>query len=70
MRTIVKDNEGKRVNKYINESIIQGNYGYGWEDLCCYYKGALKEYNMNERGFPHRVIKRRSLNPLWVELNN
>lgn len=52
--------------------VIQGNYGYGWEDLSTYpcgerqkdYKQAkedcmkdLREYNISE-GYHHRVIKR------------
>ena len=65
----LKDSEGNKVNKYVNESIIQGNYGCGWEDLCTYYKGGLTEYNVNERGVSHRVIKRRSINPKWLELS-
>lgn len=52
--------------------IVQGNYGYGWEDLtahgcgirqkdyCEAIKGArqdLKDYNMNE-SYAHRIIER------------
>lgn len=64
----LKDSEGNKVNKYIVESIIQGYYSFGWDDLCINYKGCLKEYNTNERGVNHRVIERRSINPKWVEL--
>lgn len=26
----------KRKNKYIYYKVLQGNYGYGWDDLCFY----------------------------------
>ena len=64
----VRDQQGNKVNKYIKESILQGYYGCGWEDLCAYYKGGLKEYDTNERGIAHRVIHRQSINPLWLSL--
>ena len=64
----LKDSEGNKVNKYIVESIIQGNYGNGWDDLCIKYKGGLMVYNTNERNVAHRVIKRRSINPKWFEV--
>lgn len=45
--------------------VVQGNYGYGhgWEDLCESesYREArdwLKDYRHNERGYPHRMIRR------------
>lgn len=52
--------------------IIQGNYGYGWEDLSSYDCGIrqvnfgqawtackkdLKEYNIADN-YPHRTIRR------------
>lgn len=44
--------------------IVQGNYGYGWEDLT--EEATRKEariqllcYNINERNYPHRLIVRR-----------
>ncbi len=47
-----------------DEYIVQGNYGQGWEDLTAEntykeIKDRLKEYNENEREYPHRWIKRR-----------
>jgi hypothetical protein len=59
----------KKINKYIYLFVVQGNYGsYGWEDLTQFenYKEAredLKSYRQNETGIPHRMIKRRELNP-------
>ena len=43
-----------------NFYVVQGNYGYGWDDLTCEdtKKEALKQkqcYDENERGIPHRV---------------
>ena len=54
--------------------VIQGNYGYGWEDVSSYSKPDyenpqksayhdLKEYNFSGTG-SHRIIKRR------VKINN
>lgn len=64
----------KRTLKYRYEKILQGNYGYGWDDLTAYdcdstgwikdkeqreqLKSDLKAYRENEP-YPHRVIKRR-----------
>lgn len=49
--------------------VLQGNYGYGWDDLCFYSandpkqsaecKKDLKTYRENERNASHRVIRRR-----------
>ena len=54
--------------KYIYVKVIQGNYGYGWEDVCEYdkqdyplVKNDLKEYRLSNTG-PYRVINRRVLN--------
>lgn len=45
--------------------VIQGNYGYGWDDLCEYekheygeLKADFKAYEENE-AYPHRIITRR-----------
>lgn len=43
-----------------NFYIVQGNYGYGWDDLTCEdtKEEALKQkecYDENEKGVPHRV---------------
>ncbi|NCB44111.1 MAG: hypothetical protein EOM59_16055 [Clostridia bacterium] len=63
----------QKQNKYLYLHVIQGNYvGYGWEDLSAYgqdeYKEArsdLKAYRENERGIPHRLIRRREINPKY-----
>ena len=54
--------------KYIYVKVIQGNYGYGWEDVCEYdkqdyplVKNDLKEYRLSNTG-SYRVINRRVLN--------
>lgn len=43
-----------------NFYVVQGNYGYGWDDLTCEdtKEEALKQkecYDENEKGVPHRV---------------
>lgn len=55
-------------NKYSYVKVIQGNYGYGWEDVCEYnkqefstVKNDLKEYRASNTG-SYRVIDRRVLN--------
>lgn len=59
----------KRINKWLKEYVVQGNYGYshGWEDVTASetYKEAkddLKAYRENSSG-AHRLITRRVLNP-------
>ena len=54
--------------KYSYVKVIQGNYGYGWEDVCLYdkhdfstVKNDLKEYRLSNTG-SYRVIDRRVLN--------
>ena len=63
-----------RVGKTKQVSVLQGNYGYGWEDLCQYdstnsreCKDDLKAYYENEPGVPFRVIYRRVPNPDYKE---
>lgn len=61
--------------KYIYLSVIQGNYGYGWDDLCQYDRNnpdEMKElredwkaYRENEREYAHRIIHRREPNPRY-----
>lgn len=63
--------------KTIAVKVLQGNYGYGWDDLCQYdirdsdqmkeLKDDVKAYNENEPGIPHRVITRRIPNPDYTE---
>ena len=55
-------------NKYRYVKVIQGNCGYGWEDVCEYnkqefstVKNDLKEYRLSNTGV-YRVIDRRVLN--------
>lgn len=62
----------QKQNKYVYLHVIQGNYGYGWEDLSAYeqdeYRAAradLKAYRDNERGVAHRLIRRREPNPKY-----
>ena len=55
--------EAKGLTKEI--AVLQGNYGYGWDDLIEYElndmsrKQDLKDYDENEKGVPHRIIHRR-----------
>lgn len=58
-----------RQTKYEYLHVLQGRYGYGWEDLCASESRAevrqnLKEYRENEGGC-YRVIQRRVLRE-WV----
>lgn len=55
-------------NKYNYVKVIQGNYGYGWEDVSEYdkkefstVKNDLKEYRLSNTG-AYRLIDRRILN--------
>ena len=54
--------------KYSYVKVIQGNFGYGWEDVSEYdkqdyplVKNDLKEYRLSNTGV-YRVIGRRILN--------
>mgnify|MGYP003539548294 CR=1 FL=1 len=54
--------------KYSYVKVIQGNFGYGWEDVSEYdkqdlslVKNDLKEYRLSNIG-AYRVIDRRILN--------
>lgn len=56
----------KKQNKYTYLTVLQGNYGCGWEDLTASesyaeVKRDLKDYRLNEGG-TYRIIKRRELN--------
>ena len=63
-------------NKFNYLYVLQGDYGYGWEDLTCVDKseddagksirGYLKDYRENEGG-SYRVIDRRESNPEFKE---
>ena len=57
-----------KVNKYSYVKVIQGYFGYGWEDVSEYdkqdfslVKNDLKEYRLSNTG-SYRVIDRRILN--------
>ncbi len=57
-----------KVNKWLYEYVIQGNYGYGWDDLISEEtkeagRAQLCCYRDNERDASHRMIKRRVPNP-------
>lgn len=59
----------QRKNKYNYIYVIQGNYGYGWEDLCgydCSERDTLRhdfiQYALAEPNYSHRIIERRVLN--------
>lgn len=58
-----------KVNKYIYLNVLQGNYGFGFEDLTASenykeIKQDLKDYRQNEHGL-YRIIKRRVINPAF-----
>ena len=61
-----------RVPKTKSVQVLQGNYGYGWDDLCYYednpegwkeQRADIKAYRENERGVPFRIITRKEPNP-------
>lgn len=69
MNTVTTPN--RKASTTYEEYAIQGNYGYGWEDVSTYsrpdyenpYRSALadlKEYNISGTG-AHRLVKRRTL---------
>lgn len=56
--------QNSRERKTRDEYTLQGNYGYGWEDLTSEdtlfdIRARRKEYRDNEPGTPVRIIKRR-----------
>lgn len=67
-----------RIPKTIEVAILQGNYGYGWDDLFEFEKGATyseikkakKEYDENEPQYAHRIIHRRVPNPEYQQTSN
>lgn len=55
-----------KINKWLYQYVVQGNYGYGWDDLVTHNNridalNDYKWYKQNEQ-YPHRIIKRRTLN--------
>lgn len=58
-----------KVNKYIYLNVLQGNYGFGFEDLTASesykeIKQDLKAYRENDSR-TYRIIKRREINPAF-----
>lgn len=56
-----------RANKFTYLHVVQGNYGFGWEDCCASEnvresRDDLKAYRENAPEYPYRLIKRRELN--------
>lgn len=54
----------KKQNKYDYYCVLQGHYGFGWENLTAgtwkEMRGNLKDYRKNEGGH-YRIIHRREL---------
>ena len=54
----------KYIRKTVDEYHTQGNYGCGWETVTIDDNKAdarqmLRDYNENEPGIPHRIVKKR-----------
>lgn len=54
------------MNKYTYLFVLQGRYGFGWEDLTAAttrkeIRGYLRDYRVNEGG-EYRIIQRREVN--------
>jgi hypothetical protein len=66
----MQNKKTNKASKYNYYSILQGNYGYGWDDLATYPKEKAtkelrrdyKDYQKNEPRYSHRIISRRVLN--------
>lgn len=55
----------KKITKWMKQYVVQGNYGYGWDDLVTHENriDALNDYKwyaQNEQ-YPHRIIERKTL---------
>lgn len=55
-------------NKFTYLHVVQGYYGFGWEDVTASEhsreaRANLREYRENCPEYPHRVIQRRERNP-------
>lgn len=73
--------EGRGNPKTVEVAVLQGNYGYGWDDLCQYrdltwgsddrkeMQQDLKDYRENEPQYRHRIIYRRVPNPNYKDPN-
>lgn len=58
-----------KTNKYIYLNVLQGNYGFGYDDLTASesyaeVKKDLKAYRQNDPR-SYRIIKRREINPAY-----
>lgn len=56
-----------KANKYLYFYVLQGRYGFGWEDLCAdenwiAVRNDLRAYEISEGGC-YRIVKRREPNP-------
>jgi hypothetical protein len=50
--------------EHTHEYIVQGAYGYGWEDVTAEDErkealARLREYRENEPQYPHRIVRRK-----------
>jgi hypothetical protein len=63
----MKGNSMKRVNKYLYLYVVQGNYGYGWDDEAAseVHREALADLRAYRANGPgrYRLIQRREPNP-------
>jgi hypothetical protein len=59
------------MTKYTYEYILQGNHGYGWDDLTAAPQTSAglkavredrKSYRLNAPEYAYRIVKRRTLN--------
>jgi hypothetical protein len=54
------------MRKYDYLFVVQGHYGFGWEDVTASLdnkeaRGFLKDYRINAPGYSYRMIQRREL---------
>ena len=72
-------NNAKKPTKYVYSIVLQGQYdGRTWDDIAeasvndpeelRQFRSDVKAYSENEP-YPHRVIRRRALNPEWKGAN-